>query len=508
MSRQVLAARATAWHVSAIAMAIAVAALVAPPVSAGEPIRVTVKSGVLVGILDGGVESFKGIPYATPPLGALRWTLPRPAAPWSGERTADDFGPSCMQDSVPRNVPPGGRGAQLSEDCLTLNIWAPQAARKAPVMVWIHGGGNDSGSSAVIYYDGTAFARDGVVLVSLNYRLGSFGFKPHGGEANFGLWDQVAALGWVRDNIASFGGDPANVTLFGESAGGEDTLALMTAAPARGLFQKAIVESGGGGWGPPPTLAEVVGRQNGVVEHIAAVGRDPPPSNATAEDTSYGPTIDGHLLKEPPLTAFAAGRAVRIPLIIGTNSEESSLLGPDARTEGLFPKLSKDDHAQLARLYGSLAPNDSALARLEFRDGYFASEARWIAAKVSATGAPVYLYRFEYVLGVLQSRRAGAFHGSEIPFVFGHLPTQRVDENDLRVERAMHECWTAFARTGRPTCADAADWPQFGQGGPNKWMVFDAHPAARALEGADALDLLQCRLAEAPLTAQASCAAK
>jgi para-nitrobenzyl esterase len=534
------------WRASAVAMAIAVIAMTVTPASAGEPVRVTMKSGVLVGTLDNGVESFKGIPYATPPLGALRLALPRPAVPWSGERTADDFGPSCMQDSVPRNVPPGGRAAQLSEDCLTLNIWAPQTARKAPVMVWLHGGGNDSGSSADIYYDGTAFARDGVVLVSLNYRLGSFGFKPHDGEANFGLWDQVAALGWVRDNIASFGGDPANVTLFGESAGGEDTLALMTAAPARGLFQKAIVESGGGGWGPPPTLAEVAGHAataghdaapgNGTApEHDAAAGRDvtaghaappgrdvtaghaappgrdPAATNAAAEDATYDLTIDGHLLKEPPLTAFAAGRAAHIPLIIGTNSEESSLLGPDARTEGLFPKLSKDDQGQLTRLYGSLAPNDSALARLEFRDGHFASEARWIATKVSATGAPAYLYRFEYVLGVLQSRRAGAFHGSEIPFVFGHLPTQRVDENDLRVERAMHDCWTAFARTGKPTCADAPDWPQFGQGDkgqPDKWMVFDAHPAARALEGADALDLLQCRLAEAPLTALKSCPAK
>jgi para-nitrobenzyl esterase len=461
-------------------------ALAAPLATAAEPIRIRVQSGALVGTLENGVESFKGIPYATPPVGALRWTLPRPAAAWTGERAADDFGPSCMQDSVPRNVPPASRGAQLSEDCLTVNVWAPQGGKKAPVMVWTHGGGNDSGSAADIYYDGTGFARDGVVLVSLNYRLGSFGFKPHDGEANFGLWDQVAALGWVRDNIASFGGDPGNVTLFGESAGGEDTLALMTAAPARGLFQKAIVESGGGGWGPPP-------------------------SSAAAADTDFGPTVDGHLLKEPPLNAFAAGRAAHIPLIIGTNAEEGSLLGPDARTEGLFPKLSKDDQVQLAKLYGpEVASNDSALARLEFRDGYFASEARWVATKVSATGVPAYLYRFEYVLGVLQSRRAGAHHGSEIPFVFDRLPTQRVDENDLRVVRAMHVCWTAFARTGKPTCADAPGWPAFVQGGKgqdDKWMVFDAHPAARALEGAAVLDLLQCRLAAAPLIEPASCSA-
>ena len=481
MSRKVLAA-----------LACAIGAVAAHPANAAEPIRVRVQSGLLVGTLDSGVASFKGVPYATPPVGALRWTLPRPGVAWSGERAADDFGPSCMQDSVPRNVPPASRGAQVSEDCLTLNVWAPQSARKAPVMVWIHGGGNDIGSSADVYYDGTAFARDGVVLVSLNYRLGPFGFQPHDGEANFGLWDQVAALGWVRDNIASFGGDPANVTLFGESAGGEDTLALMTAGPARGLFQKAIVESGGGGWGPPPTAVA-----RGAASHDEAADRD-------ADD---GIRVDGHLLKEPPLTAFAAGRAARIPLIIGTNGEEGSLLGPDARTEGLFPKLSKDDQAQLAKLYGPLASNDSALARLEFRDGYFASEARWIATEVSATGAPAYLYRFEYVLGVLQARRMGAYHGSEVPFVFDHLPTQRVDENDLRVERALHDCWAAFARTGKPTCADAPDWPPFGsQGG--KWMVFDSHPVARAPEGAAVLDLLQCRLAAAPLIAQTSCPAK
>jgi para-nitrobenzyl esterase len=479
------------------------AATTGSPANSAEPIRVRVQGGVLVGTVDRGVESFKGIPYAAPPIGALRWTLPRPVTPWPGERAADNFGPSCMQSSIPRNVPPSSHAAQLSEDCLTLNVWAPQAAKNAAVMVWIHGGGNDSGSSADSYYDGTEFARDGIVLVSVNYRLGSFGFQPHNGAANFGLWDQVAALGWVRDNIASFGGDPTRVTLFGESAGGQDTLALMTAIPARGLFQRAIVESGGGGWRPPPTLAELEGG------HDAAANRDP----------DWGPTVDGHLLKEPPLSAFAAGRFAHISVIIGTNDEEGALLGPDARTEGLFPRLSKDDQSQLAKLYGPQASNDTALARLEFRDGYFAGEARWIASKVSAAGAPAYLYRFEYVLGVLRARRTGAFHGSEVPFVFDSLPTKRVDENDLRVERAVHGCWAAFARTGKPTCADAPDWPTFGaqankgqghadSGEDNKWMVFDAHSGARPIDGTAALDLLQCRLADAALMGSASCPPK
>jgi para-nitrobenzyl esterase len=390
-----------------------------------------------------------------------------------------------MQSPTPRNVLPGSRGAQISEDCLTLNVWASQTAKQAPVMVWVHGGGNQNGSSAVKYYDGTAFARDGIVLVSLNYRLGSLGFQPHNGEANFGLWDQVAALQWVRKNIAVFGGDPDNVTLFGESAGGQDTLALMTAAPARGSFQKAIVESGGGGWGPNPRIA-----QEESADHVG----------------EWGVIVDGHLLKEPVMSAFAGGRAARVPLIIGTNSEEGSLLGLDAHSDGLFPRVSQDDMGKLKAVYGAQASNDEEFARLVFRDGYFASEARWIASKVSAEGSPAYLYRFSYVLGALQGRRAGAYHGSEIPFVFDRMPEVRLDDADGRVKRALHNCWVAFARTGKPTCDDAPDWSTFEPG--DKWMVFDAHPSARPLDGGPALDLLQCRLAEAIPLASGTCPAK
>jgi para-nitrobenzyl esterase len=348
-------------------------------------------------------------------------------------------------------------------------------------MVWIHGGGNQNGSAADVYYDGAAFARDGIVLVSLNYRLGALGFQPHHGAANFGLWDQVAALRWVHDNIAVFGGDPANVTLFGESAGGQDTLALLTAPPASGLFEKAIVESGGGGWWPAPSLAAA--QQDG--------------------DGDWGPVIDGQLLKESPLAAIAAGHVARVPLIIGTNDEEGSLLSLQATPEHVFPKLSEDDVSKLRASYGAQASDDAALARLIFRDGYFAGEARWVAAKMSAAGVPAYLYRFEYVLSVLKARRAGAYHGSEIPFVFGHLPSVHADDTDLRVERAMHGCWVAFAKTGTPTCPDAPDWRAFGGG--HRWMVFDAQPSARPVEGTAVLDLLQCRLAEGLPLAEGVC---
>ena len=467
---------------------VAVIVLVMASVANGaDAMRARVHSGVLVGTVDSAVAVFKGIPYAAPPVESLRWKLPQPVPAWSGERAANDFGASCMQHEAPHSVPADSRGAQRSEDCLTLNVWAPQAAKSAPVMVWVHGGGNNSGSAAISYYDGAAFARDGVVLVSLNYRLNSMGFQAHDGEANFGLWDQVAALQWVRDNIAVFGGDPHNVTLCGESAGGEDTLALMTAVPARGLFQKAIVESGGGSWGPLPTLTQAQNGQGG-------------------EDGSL--VVDGHLLKESPLSAFAAGRAAHIPLIIGTNSEEGSLLGLDPSTNDLFPQLSKDDLGKLAAIYGPQASSDSALARLVFRDGRFASEARWIASKVSAAGSPAYLYRFEYVLSALQPRRPGAFHASEIPFVFARMPPLQVNDDDLRIARALHGCWAAFAKTGKPKCDEAPEWPTFGPGSGNKWMVFDAHPSARALEDTAALDLLQCRLADGLPLASGSCPAK
>ncbi len=447
---------------------LAVAILVTLRLARAGAIRIRVHEGVVVGTTANGVASFKGIPYAAAPVGALRWALPQPPVAWQAERPATAFGASCMQSEPPRNVPPDGPAAKLSEDCLYLNVWAPEKAKQAPVMVWIHGGGNVSGSSADRYTDGAAFARDGVVLVSMNYRLGEFGFRGKDGHANFGLWDQIAALHWVRDNAAAFGGDPDNVTVFGESSGAGDILALMTAPPARGLFQRAIAESPGGGWSAPAALADA------------------------EPETHWGPVVDGQLLMQTRMSAFAQQHVAVLPLIIGTNDQEGSLLGPDAKAEGMFTQLNAADLEQLKALYGAQSGDDNALARLLLRDGYFAGPARAVATAAARAGAPVYLYRFAYVMNVLRGRRAGAHHGSEIPFVFENWPTSFLSDADQRVGRALHDCWIAFARSGRPDCADAPGWQPLEQG---RWMVIDAHPGLRAIEDAAALDLLQSRLA-------------
>lgn len=468
------------------ALFLAAAVVLAAGVVHAEPVKIALPQGVLAGVGDGKVESFKGIPYAAPPVGPLRWKPPQAPARWSGERDASQFGASCLQAAPLRNVPPESPGAKFSEDCLTLNVWAPVGAKKAPVMVWLHGGGNTNGSSADRFMDGSSFARDGVILVSLNYRLGALGFLAHPGfeGGNFGLWDQVAALRWVKANIARFGGDPANVTLFGESAGGEDVIALMTAGPAKGLFQKAIVESGGGGWGGEPDLAQARAAGSKLLDGLVPAGgtiRDIPAEKLAAlESWDIGVAVDGQLLKAQPMAAFAAGKAARLPLIIGTNQQEGRLSDDYGDPAKVWPdRLKPDDLTALRADYGPSAANDRDFAQMLFRDGYFSGPARWIAQQSGG-----WLYRFDYIYSYLRNRRTGAQHGSEIPFVFDRWTYGTTE--DRAVVSAMHGAWVQFAKTGQP------GWRPFNDGG--EWMVFDAAPGARPAADQAALDLLQARL--------------
>jgi para-nitrobenzyl esterase len=352
---------------------------------------------------------------------------------------------------------------------------------KAPVMVWLHGGGNTTGGGSLGAYDGTAFARDGVLLVSLNYRLGAFGFFAHPALTktagpdepliNYGLMDQIAALKWVKRNISAFGGDPENVTLFGESAGGQDILSLMTAKSAEGLFARAIVESGGG-WGPPASLAKREAQGTALAVQAGA------PADATATQlralpaTAFsglppfqsGPGIDGRLLKKSIAQAFAEGQFAQIPLIIGSNSHEASLLNlaklPPSAYLAIAPTGAKAAYASL--------PDDTARARAMFTDSVMGAPARWIAGQ--AVDGPSWLYHFSYVVDEQRATTPGAGHASEVPFVFdswdklgavgrGIKPTA----NDLAVTAQIHGCWVTFAKTGVPDCPGAPGWPRYGR---------------------------------------------
>ena len=457
-------------------------------------------TGDLIGVTANGADAFKGIPYAAPPIGDLRWRAPKPPQPWSTPRSAEDYGHSCPQRSPPEHVLPSSRGATTSEDCLTLNVWTPtQRPQQAmPVMVWIHGGGNSTGTSAQTYYDGTAFARDGVVLVSFNYRLGALGFFTHPATkaANFGLQDQLAALRWVKQNIKAFGGDPGNVTVFGESAGGTDILTLMTTRKAAGYFHKAIVESAGW-WNHVPDLSEA---QKAGAEIATALGlpgalataaqlRALPVEKLTASSDAQetGPVIDHDLLTELPKSAIEHNRTQHIPLIIGTNSNEGSLVSPDAPLAEVAGDLTKADLDELIRLHG--VHEDSSKAQWIFRDAHFSMPARWVATSESKD-APVFLYRFEYVASFLARRRTAANHGSEIPFVFATWPEYRLTEADQHMTRALHGCWVAFAKTGRPACPDIPRWPAFSVDS-DIWMRFGAAIAAEPVSDRAVLNFLQ-----------------
>jgi para-nitrobenzyl esterase len=469
----------------------------AEPFMTREAAEAAIDTGALVGAMIGDVKVFKGIPYAAAPVGGLRWKPPQPARRWDDPRDATLFGAACPQlaaRGVTNILPVGGSPGPFSEDCLTLNVWAPKNAAKAPVMVWIHGGSGRMGAGSLSYYDGTSFARDGIVLVTINYRLGHLGSFAHPALTraapedeplvSYGVMDQIAALRWVRRNIAAFGGDPGNVTLFGESAGGLSTLVLMTVPRARGLFHKAIVQSGGG-WFPPSdrqgaekcggALATTLGLPGGeaTLEQLRALSIA---QLNSVTDVCTG-LVDGRLLTEEPTVALAAGRAADLPLIIGANSGEDSLLSR-AALESIKAFMFKPSTLEAAReVYGD-RPNDDVLARLLFRDVLFVAPARWIASRTWRE-QPAFLYYFDRARRPYEQR---APHGADIFNVFETFD-QRPDggpaatDADRAMGAAMHACWVSFARTGRPSCPGTSAWPPYSDD-EQPWMVFSESGAA------------------------------
>ena len=454
------------------------------PARAAEAPVVRVAEGQAQGVGEDGVAVFKGLPYAAPPLGPLRWRAPQAPAGWSGVRDVSAYGADCVQkrggwDSTQSKLP-------VSEDCLTLNVWAPAKAAGLPVMVWIHGGGFTMGSGSQPLFDGGKLARRGMVVVTLNYRLGRFGFFAHpaltaegAGAAlgNYGLMDQVAALQWVKRNIAAFGGDPDKVTIFGESAGGGSVIQHMLMKPSQGLFRAAVSESGGGRdvW---PTLAEAeqkgvafaakAGVQGGDAAALAQLRALPAKTVAGAldllsgePDIYSGPMIDGRLVTLRPSDGFAAGRQAKVPFLVGANSNELGFipvlfLGP---VTAAAAKQLGDDKDAVVKAYGSKAESDARLAS----DLTFVEPARFLASQTSARGQPTWLYSFGYVPTAQRASQKGAGHATELAFVFGNLGelAKPATPEDEQAATLIGDYWTAFAKTGDPNGAGRPAWPRY-----------------------------------------------
>jgi para-nitrobenzyl esterase len=475
-------------------------------------------AGSATGALEGDVRVFKGLPYAQPPVGAARWTPPKALAKWDGNRDATRFGPACMQlRSGPGNIYANDPAA-MSEDCLTLNVWAPANARKAPVLVWIHGGALANGYSHEAIYNGAKFAQRGVIVVSINYRLGVLGYlahpglsaeSPHDISGNYGLLDQIEALRWVQRNIAAFGGDPSNVTIAGESAGGLSVMYLMAAPAARGLFTKAIAESAymistpelkQARYGAPS--AEDAGAALGAAlkaPDIAALrAMDPEKLTKAAAAARFAPfaAVDGQVLPRQLVDTFDKGEQAPVPILTGFNSGEIRslrMLAPQPPTSaGAYEKAIRDRYLDLAdaylRLYPSANMENSIVAAT--RDGLYGWTSERLVRKQTALGQPAFLYIFDHGYQAADAMGLHAFHGSELPYVFGttartppYWPKSPPTTAETKLSDAMVDYWASFITTGQPTAKGQPDWHAFGQ--QHLFMAFtDApHLGANLLPG-------------------------
>lgn len=485
-----------------------------------------IDAGVLQGVQADGVDAFKGIPFAKPPVGPLRWRAPQPIAPWSGVKVVDQYGHDCMQKPFPSDAAP--LGTAPAEDCLVLNVWRPAGAShgKLPVMVWIYGGGFVNGGSSPAVYSGAQFAKKGVVFVSFNYRLGRLGFfgfpaltqenpdEPHG---NYGYMDQIAALKWVQRNVAAFGGDPNNVTVFGESAGGGSVHMLLTSPMARGLFNKAIIESGGGrgnlmgdrrisqdqpnlpssetlgvnlarkfgieGTGPEALAklraltAEQVDGDLGMMSMFMA-NNEPP--------TYGGPMVDGKIVVEDPQTAYLAGHQAKVPIMIGANSSDIGFGFARTMDEALAPFGAARKDAALAAFDPEHTNNVQLVNMKIAMDRMMVEPARFTAGAIAHQGLPAWEYRFSYVADSMQGEwKAGAPHATEIPYVFDTVAAKYADKltaKDEHVAQTANSYWVNFAKTGDPNGPGLPAWPRYE---PGTDEIMDFRADGQAVGGPD-----------------------
>jgi para-nitrobenzyl esterase len=473
--------------------------------------QVKITNGILQGTEDsGGIRSFKGVPFAKPPVGNLRWKAPLPPLNWAGIRMADHFGPQAMQEYIYSDMQ--FRSAGKSEDCLYLNIWTPAKSSKSglPVMVYFFGGGFKAGDGSEYRYDGESLAKKGIVTITITYRLGIFGFfshpeltaeSPNHASGNYGLMDQHAALVWIKKNIAAFGGDPNKVTIDGESAGSESVAAQVASPLSKGLFRGAIAESGSiEGYSEPTTLAkaEQVGLQfakNIGVTTLADLRKISAASLLKLSNSTYFPlNIDGYFLPESPTAIMQAGKQMHVALMGGWNSAEvdyHSFLGKDSTTVDNYKKALQKNYGNHADDVFTAYPatNDAEVKQVatDLASDEFIIFSTWkfIDLQTQTGGKPVYRYLFArkrpaFANGQANDKQAGASHSSEIEFALGNLATNKVyawSADDYKVSDTMENYFANFIKTGNPNGDGLPKWPKL-QTDPAQVMVIDLNSHA------------------------------
>jgi para-nitrobenzyl esterase len=496
-------------RISSIAGGLMAALVLAAVGARAEPVKV--QGGLVEGATEAGVRVFKGIPFAAPPVGELRWKAPQPARAWTGVKAATAFAPICQQFQSP-NSPIGVPVMPASEDCLYLNIWTPakSAGEKLPVMVWIYGGGFTAGGTQIPLYSGETLAKRGVIVVQVAYRVGPFGFLAHPelakesgghGSGTYGLMDQIAGLQWVRDNIAAFGGDPKRVTIFGESAGGISVSMLALSPKAKGLFQGAISESGGSFGGARPgnegglTIPTEKAAETQGVAFLAKVGAKSVaegrkvPADALVKAAGpalagFWPAMDGNVLPGDAYTAYLAGRFNDTPILVGTNADEGALFVAQASPGAFQAQVKAAYGAKADAVLAAYPPGKSDAEALRsardlMRDSSFGWHTwTWARLQSRKGQGKAFVYYFTHVpphADVPLFKGAGATHADEMAYVFGHLPAN-AGPADKALSDVIQGYWTNFAKAGDPNGAGLPVWPRFTESKP-QYMQLDDKPA-------------------------------
>ena len=489
---------------------------------------VHVAAGQLAGAADGSIAAFKGVPFAAPPVGDRRWRAPQAVTPWDGVRKADAFSASCIQNIAGARKPWTAEfmaHGEISEDCLYLNVWTPaaSASERHPVLLFIHGGANTEGSGSIAVYDGTGLASKGVVVVTINYRLGPFGFfahpeltqeAPYHASGNYGLLDQIAAVKWVKTNIAAFGGDPARITVAGQSAGAFGVRNLLISPLAAGQFQRAIAESGVSLSGASRTLADA--EQDGVrfaraksVSSLAELRALPAAQIATppvgGAPYRWGTIVDNYALMSSEADAFASGRHNDVPVLTGINRDEGGAVPQPTVTADAFKKQFEQrygGHAgELLALYPAGSDDEAHVAQnASARDIARVTTSIWATARAKTSKAKTFTYFWDHTLPGPDAAQYGAFHTSEVPYAMNTLAfsDRPFTADDKKIADMLSSYWANFAAAGDPNGKGLPRWPSVGEQPEQTMNVGDTFAPIPLAGSAAKLRLLQTLLTPKP----------